>query len=193
MSDTNKQPAAMPDSFASELIRARNKMDWSVSELHRRTSISRTVIQGYESGKYKPGARELKLLCEALQISPNRLLFGTETPFEEKGKLAKLVGDEKSAHQTVTLTLLFQMLTAVEKEAFINLMQSILEGRVGKGKIDEVLAAVDAMTGAMGDRMEDVEAAVGSVFSEEDFEKIGHEAEEKLKKKQKATRPKTSK
>lgn len=193
MSDTNKQSVAIPDSFASELIRARNKMGLSVSELHRKTSISRTVIQGYESGKYKPGTRELKLLCEALRITPNRLIFGTETPFEDKGKLAKLVGDEKSTYQTITLTILFQMLTAVEKEAFINLMQSILEGRVGKAKIDETLAAVDAMAGAMEDKAEGIGAAVDTVFPEEELEKIGHAVEEKLKRKQKAAKPKTSK
>lgn len=193
MSDTNKQSVAIPDSFANELIRAREQMGLSVSELHRKTSISRTVIQGYESGKYKPGTRELKLLCETLRITPNRLIFGTETPFEEKGKLAKLVGDEKSAHQTVALSILFQMLTAVEKEAFINLMQSILEGRIGKAKIDETLAALDTLAEEVGGKAEGIEAAIESVFPNEEIEKMGQAVEEKLKRKQKPAKPKSSK
>ena len=39
--------------------------------------INRTTIRGYEVGMYKPGARELRLLSEALEVSPSWLLLGT--------------------------------------------------------------------------------------------------------------------
>lgn len=41
--------------------------------------ISRLAISRYEAGRFIPGARELRILCEALGVSPNWLLLGTES------------------------------------------------------------------------------------------------------------------
>ncbi|CAG4883711.1 protein of unknown function [Georgfuchsia toluolica] len=43
-----------------------------------KSGISRATIYAYESGGTKPGARELRLLCLALNVSPNWLLLGYE-------------------------------------------------------------------------------------------------------------------
>lgn len=40
--------------------------------------VSRAALFRYESGKILPGARELRILCEALAVSPNWLLLGTD-------------------------------------------------------------------------------------------------------------------
>lgn len=39
--------------------------------------ISRTTIRGYELGTYKPGAREIRILSAALEVSPTWLILGT--------------------------------------------------------------------------------------------------------------------
>lgn len=44
--------------------------------------ISRAVISLYEKGKNRPSPREMRLLCEALKITPNYLIYGDEHPFE---------------------------------------------------------------------------------------------------------------
>lgn len=41
--------------------------------------ISRTAIIAYEQGASKPGLREIKLLCEVLHITPNWLIYGTDS------------------------------------------------------------------------------------------------------------------
>lgn len=41
--------------------------------------ISRTAIIGYEQGASKPGLREIKLLCDVLRVTPNWLIYGTES------------------------------------------------------------------------------------------------------------------
>jgi transcriptional regulator with XRE-family HTH domain len=40
--------------------------------------ISRLALSRYEAGKFVPGARELRILCDALGISPNWLLLGKD-------------------------------------------------------------------------------------------------------------------
>lgn len=49
--------------------------------------ISRTVLTGYEKGKYKPGTRELRVLYFALGLTPNWLILGQSDP--ERGRAYK--------------------------------------------------------------------------------------------------------
>lgn len=52
--------------------------------------VSRAVISMYESGKNRPSPKELRLLCEALQITPNYLIYGDEEPFHTTQNYARL-------------------------------------------------------------------------------------------------------
>jgi transcriptional regulator with XRE-family HTH domain len=45
--------------------------------------ISRAVLSLYESGTNRPSPREIRLLCEALTITPNYLIYGDNAPFHE--------------------------------------------------------------------------------------------------------------
>lgn len=45
--------------------------------------ISRAVLSLYEAGKNRPSPREIRLLCEALSITPNYLIYGDDSPFHE--------------------------------------------------------------------------------------------------------------
>lgn len=47
--------------------------------------ISRAVISMYEVGKNRPSPKEIRMLCEALKISPNYLIYGDEDPFDNLG------------------------------------------------------------------------------------------------------------
>ncbi len=74
-----RDPATEPDLIAIELTAARTRAGLSVIELSKLTGISKTVLHGYERGRTKPGAREIRLLSGALNISPNRLILGNES------------------------------------------------------------------------------------------------------------------
>ncbi|MBI5926329.1 MAG: helix-turn-helix transcriptional regulator [Aquabacterium sp.] len=43
--------------------------------------VSRAVISLYEAGTNRPSPREIRLLCEALRVTPNFLIYGDEQPF----------------------------------------------------------------------------------------------------------------
>lgn len=80
------------DEFGREigerLSRARQGLSLSQQGIHTRTKladpekvgISRAVLSLYERGVNKPGAREIRLLCDVLKITPNWLLYGLEAP-----------------------------------------------------------------------------------------------------------------
>jgi transcriptional regulator with XRE-family HTH domain len=132
--------------IANELVAARERAGLSISELHRRTGISRTVLQGYEKGRFAPGSIELKKLCETLGISPNRVVFGTENPLEKKSWLGGAITDLKKPTNTARITVLLQTLTVAEQEAFLTLLSSIATARVGgEEEMKLAMEAIDAL------------------------------------------------
>lgn len=57
--------------------------------------ISRTTIRGYELGTYKPGAREIRILSAALEVSPTWLILGTsDTSPDRTGRRPSPSGDK---------------------------------------------------------------------------------------------------
>lgn len=142
---------ALPEtiSFASELIRARGELHLTQSQMAENSGLSLSAIKAYEAGRNMPGARELRELCQALQVSPNKLLFGTELPFEKR-TLANLLVDGVSEDEHVkrarSMTLL-SLLATDEQEAVITLAKSIAIGRHGLEKVKERLLAGDLIAG----------------------------------------------
>jgi len=95
--------APPPEEGIGDRIRERRKeLDLSVEELASLTTmcssgseegISAPTLYRYESKGSKPGARELRLLCEALNVSPSILLLGKEWDLEQESdaKIASIL------------------------------------------------------------------------------------------------------
>lgn len=146
MIDKKKQvasPAPQLGGIAAELAFARSKAGLSHSELNRITGISRTVLIGYEAGRTKPGAKEIRLLCDALKVTPNRLIYGSEELHlgENFGLLFDNINpDDRTA--SIKLAGLMLMLSKEERLALLTLARSILVERHGK----QVLETFSAIT-----------------------------------------------
>ena len=142
---------SLPDqlSFASELIKARAEMRLTQAQLAEKSGLSLSAIKSYESGRNMPGTRELRELCQALQISPNKLLFGTELPFEQRTMANLLVDFDTDNHAVVRmrLAMLANMLASDEQLALITLANSIAVARHGEEKVRTSLKDADAMAG----------------------------------------------
>jgi transcriptional regulator with XRE-family HTH domain len=136
------------DELAGTLIKARSALGITQNELHKRTGISREAIKGYESGRNKPGAREIKLLCESLNVTPNVLLFGSETPFEPTNTLYDLMQTSGQLDLVKFVTLL-NLLTGKEKSSISFLMESILLGRHSRDELSRRLLGADFISGMM--------------------------------------------
>lgn len=105
-----------------------SRLNISMTELHKRTGISRTVLLAYTRGTYAPGARELKLLCESLDITPTVLIYGTNqiatTPYR--------IGDiqlTKNGMDTIALLALVSQLTQAERKSILTLAEGISAAR----------------------------------------------------------------
>lgn len=126
--ETVRSAADKTDALPLELKSAREAKNLTFSDLSRATGISRTALHDYESGRSKPGARELVKLCEALQVTPNRLLLGSENPIPgTSGVLVALLNlsrekpEKALALSMMLLPLMSAVLKAVGNETLLAL------------------------------------------------------------------------
>lgn len=149
MSDPHLPQLPEPISFASELIKARNDLGLTQSQLSGKSGLSLSAIKAYESGRNMPGARELRELCNALQVSPNKLLFGKELPFEPRTVMDQLTyGEpENEAVARVRAMMLFCLLASDEREAIFTLARSLAVARHGVDEVKNAMLGADLMAG----------------------------------------------
>jgi len=129
---TEEDHALGLDRISTEITVARGKLGISQSELASRTGISRNAIMGYESGRNKPGAREIRLICEVLRITPNKLLFGHEAPFDYSEEESITVPKEIFSDERLLSAfagLKFSLLLREEQMALLTLVDNLLKAR----------------------------------------------------------------
>ena len=185
MTDNKKPPkkkvaAKQPDTdapikldlVAIELRRAREAKGLSHSDLNRQTGISRPVLFGYEAGRTKPGARELRLLSEALGVSPNRLLFGTEEPFKPRPGLRSLAKLRNSPvlfmSMLMILPISFAVLDEDQVESLLVILASMVEAR-DKDASNKLSAMVEILIEEIGNGTPDDIAAFSKRASDPSF------------------------
>jgi len=134
----------------------------TITSLHKRTievdpdkkGISQPVLLGYEAGEYRPGAREMKLLSLALNVSPTWLLFGQENVVDKDApagapsrltfaKLIELTDEEKRG---ALLGMLVSYMTREERDAWINVIELFLRARLGDKQFELRQSALQAVT-----------------------------------------------
>jgi transcriptional regulator with XRE-family HTH domain len=143
--------------FASELIKARQVKSYTQSQLSAQSGLSLSAIKAYESGRNMPGARELKQLCETLEVSANKLLFGTELPFQTRSWL-DLITDasvEEDSVQRSRTGWLLHLLSSDERQAIFTLIQSIAIARHGQPAVLEKILSSDMQMAMMTGMAED--------------------------------------
>ncbi len=152
----------------------------SQSQLAERSGVSRNTLMGYESGRNKPGVRELKSICEVLQVTPNRVIFGSEEPFKQKSALEELgLSDEDL--ESAMFPVMLNMLARDERQAVLTLIHNLLEARHG----DDYKTAIGALKAAMSaikDAAEPVSSALMGALDEEAMQKLNANVEASIQK-----------
>lgn len=178
VSDTHLPQLPESISFASELIKARNDLGLTQSQLATKSGLSLSALKAYESGRNMPGARELRELCQALQVSPNKLLFGKELPFEPRSIMDQLTNgeSENDAVARARGMMLFCLLASDEREAIFTLARSLAVARHGMEEVKQALLSADAMIGMARGMFKATDEALAT-GNEIDPQKIGSDFE----------------
>lgn len=151
---TSEQPEQMEDSsqpvpedgIGSRIRAAREARGLSQTAVATRTKlidpqkrgVSRTVLVGYEAGQFIPGGREIRILCETLSVTPNWLIYGTETAYEAAQASMETIR-QNDLVSAVRLALAIAVLRPHERGAFQSLVLSMAGRELGDRKLSALL------------------------------------------------------
>lgn len=143
------RPSVDKLSLAPELVQARERLGLTQAQLASESHVSLAAIKGYETGRTFPGARELRQLCETLKITPNKLLFGVETPFPSSAAsdAALFVGPQGIVVHRNRIRHLLNYLTADECASFYGLMSALVLARHGSSELNAAEQGADLFAG----------------------------------------------
>ena len=139
--------AEVPEDFIGDRIReAREALGLSQTALATRTKlsdkkgvgISRTVIVGYEAGTHKPGARELRILCETLGVTPNWMLYRKDAPFEVQQASMDFIRGSDEIKSAFRLALAVLVLKPHERDLVGSLVLSIAGRALGDARLSSL-------------------------------------------------------
>lgn len=178
----------LPDgyAFASALIKAREAKGYTQKQLSEDCGVSLSAIKAYESGRNLPGSRELREICQAVQVSPNMLLFGVEAPFGSRSTIELLLGASDLPANGYSLAsrlgLLASLLAPEERDALLTLATSLAVSRHGDEVVrtnirahDGVLAASAAMMRGTATALQGGEPLDANVIAAK-FEQVIHDS-----------------
>lgn len=147
-----------PDQLARDvglrIVEARSGLGLSQASLHTRTrladpmkkGVSRAVLSLYETGVNKPGAREIRLLCDTLKVTPNWLLYGTESPASTMQPAQDFLrGNDLRVSLAVALAVM--SLAPVDRETMKTLALSLAEKKLNDVQLAGLLTAAASMEG----------------------------------------------
>lgn len=115
--------------------------------------VSRTALVGYENGSSRPGLREIRLLCEVLQVTPNWVIYGSDTPFETSLPSLALVRTASPLRDAVRLGFAIAALKGHERDSLSSLVLSLAGRQLGDLRLSGLLTFV----GLVGD---DIDKAI---------------------------------
>ncbi len=102
-----------------------------------RKGIHRTVLVGYEAGHSKPGAREIRILCETLSITPNWLIYGSDFAGGSEHTAMEAVR-KNGLFAAMRLALAISVLKPHERDAFQSLVLSMAGRELGDRKLSQL-------------------------------------------------------
>lgn len=182
VSENAPVPVAVPEDGIGDRIReARESMGLTQVGLATRTKlvdpngegVSRTVIIGYEAGTYKPGAREIRILCEALSITPNWLLYRQETPFEATQASMNFMRGTNDVTKAIRLAYAVLVLKPHERDLVGSLILSIAGRALGDARLSGLLIAAGLTADTV--KKDLAKRGYGSISLEEVIEKMSRE------------------
>jgi len=149
-------PEVPEDGIGSRIRAAREAKGWSQTDLAAfskeldaaRKGIHRTVLVGYEAGHSRPGAREIRILCESLSVTPNWLIYGSN--FAGGTEHTAMEGARKNGlFAAMRLALAIAVLKPHERDALQSLALSMAGRELGDRKLSILftIAAGFAMPG----------------------------------------------
>jgi transcriptional regulator with XRE-family HTH domain len=143
------------DGIGGRIRATREARGWSQTDVSNmskeldpaRKGVSRTVLVGYEAGQFRPGAREIRILCETLNVTPNWLIYGDDDFAGGTTQTSMEALRKNGLFAAVRLALAISVLRPHERNALQSLALSMAGRELGDRKLSILFFVAAAITG----------------------------------------------
>jgi transcriptional regulator with XRE-family HTH domain len=159
MDEPSQKPRhRVPEDGIGDRIRsAREGREWTQKVLSTRTriadpngeGISRTVLVGYEAGKTKPGAREIRMLSAALGVTPNWLVLGESASMQALAPSLEFFHGPDELVKVVRISMAMLLLKQTDRDAVGTLLFSIGAKELGEAKLSGLMTMASMLSPAI--------------------------------------------
>jgi len=140
--ELKSNPLTQDNIIGKRLKREREARELSQAALAKRADISRSAIAHYETGKVIPGGPELIKLADALEITPNFILSGSDEYFPSKEPEHALDVDDMTL--ILQMTLCFNQLDREIRKKFSALLVTLVKEGMTDSEYQEFTETLNA-------------------------------------------------
>jgi len=141
--ELKSNPLTQDNIIGKRLKRERDARELSQAALAKKADISRSAIAHYETGKVIPGGPELIKLADALEITPNYILSGSDDYFPSKEPEHALDVDDFTL--VIRTGQCLQQLDREVKQKFSSLLMALVKEKMTDAEYQKFLEGLGWM------------------------------------------------
>ena len=136
---------SLPKQIGARINQGRTALEITQAGLAKKAALSRSAVVHYEQGNAVPGSTELVKLAQALNISPNYLLSGSDNFFPSKSSKHALL-DENPQLVTVKAAMCLTILDREVQESISALLMSLVKAKLNTRDYQKFLEEAGLMS-----------------------------------------------
>ncbi len=133
--------------IAERLKAARKRLDLTQAKLAGKARLGRSALIHYEQGHAVPGGLELELvkLANALKLTPNFILSGSDEFFTSKSPAHVLAGDIGQGLPVARTAICLTVLSREMQETLSSLIMGSVKAKLTKREFEGLIKSIDAL------------------------------------------------
>lgn len=132
MGDMDHGAPGLEKLFADRLFNERRKAGLTQDELGQRIDMERRQVARYEAGTHAPSVVNLRRICDALRVSPNFMLYGTEEPFKVESAYDRLAQGDSMERVIPKLAMTLTLVGIDDRRTLTDLIVRLAEAKHGE-------------------------------------------------------------
>lgn len=135
--------------IGERIKQGRTALELTQVQLAKQAALSRSAVVHYEQGNAVPGGVELMKLAQALNLSPNYLLSGSDTFFPSRSPQHALADTEDPQLLVARAGMFLMVLDREVRETFSALLMALVKAKLNKREYKQLTEAIGLVSGTL--------------------------------------------
>ena len=176
--ELKSNPFTQDNIIGKRLKREREAKELSQMALAKKADISRSAIVHYETGKVIPGGPELIKLADALEITPNFILSGSDEYFHSKKPEHALADYDDVMPYIIRTAFCLMALDRESTEVFSAMLLTMVKQKKTEKEFEKFLKLLDIMASQLAPLSETFDQPIDELVEKMNKEGVFKELED---------------